>query len=188
MVDREKVMKAVRDILCAIGEDPEREGLLETPLRIAKMYEEIFAGISNEDIEYKIFNEYSYDDMIIVKDIEFYSICEHHMVPFFGKAHIAYMPQNNKIIGISKLARIVDVHSKKLQIQENLCRDISNSILKLANAAGVAVIIEAEHLCMAMRGIKKPGAKTITMTFDGTLKTDAQKRMELLMYLKLSEK
>jgi GTP cyclohydrolase I len=175
----------VREILRAIGEDPEREGLKETPLRVARMYEEIFAGVGRDPApEIKLFKEDNLAGMISVKDIPFYSICEHHLMPFFGYIHVVYIPQNGKIPGISKVARVADILSKKPQLQERLTREIGETLMNGIKPLGTAVVIEAEHLCMAMRGIRKPGAKTVTSVFRGILGTDAGLRAEALGLLK----
>ena len=162
-MDKERIQNAVREILIAVGEDPDREGLLETPKRVANMYEEIFAGLTEDPKQHiKLFNEQSNDEMVIVKDIPFYSMCEHHLLPFFGKAHIGYIPSDNKIIGLSKLARIVDNFAKKPQVQERLTSDIADFLNDNLQPKGVAVIMEAEHMCMTMRGARAAGSKTQT--------------------------
>lgn len=172
-MNKEKIMKAVTMLIEAIGEDPQREGLVDTPDRIARMYEEIFAGIGKTAEEHlsKSFTIES-NDLVIERDIPFYSMCEHHFLPFYGKAHIAYVP-NGKVAGLSKLVRTVDVYAKKPQLQEMLTSEIGNAIMEYLDAQGVMVIIEAEHLCMNMRGVKRPGTKTVTAMSDGILKTDA---------------
>ncbi|MCB6570142.1 GTP cyclohydrolase I FolE [Eubacterium limosum] len=172
-MNKEKIMKAVTMLIEAIGEDPQREGLVDTPDRIARMYEEIFAGIGKTAEEHlsKSFTIES-NDLVIERDIPFYSMCEHHFLPFYGKAHIAYVP-NGKVAGLSKLVRTVDVYAKKPQLQEKLTSEIGNAIMEYLDAQGVMVIIEAEHLCMNMRGVKRPGTKTVTAMSDGILKTDA---------------
>ena len=154
-MDKEKIMTAVRDILIAVGEDPDRPGLQETPKRVANMYEEIFAGLKQDPSKHlKFFDEKSNDEMVIVRDIPCYSMCEHHLLPFFGKAHIAYIPNDNKIIGLSKLARIVDNFAKRPQVQERLTDDIADFLNDEMKPKGIAVIIEAEHMCMTMRGAR----------------------------------
>ncbi len=179
-----KIEKAVKDILEAVGENPERAGLLETPKRVANMYEEIFAGLSeNPDKYLKFFDEKSNDDMVIVRDIPFASMCEHHLLPFVGKAHIAYIPSDNKIIGLSKLARIVDNFAKKPQVQERLTHDIAEFLEEKMNPKGVAVIIEAEHMCMTIRGAKAPGSKTQTSALRGIMRSDSRTRSEVLALL-----
>lgn len=172
-MNKEKIMEAVTMLIEAIGEDPQREGLIDTPDRIARMYEEIFAGIGQTAEEHlsKSFTIES-NDLVIERDIPFYSMCEHHFLPFYGKVHIAYVP-NGKVAGLSKLVRTVDVYAKKPQLQEKLTSEIGNAIMEYLDAQGVMVIIEAEHLCMNMRGVKRPGTKTVTAMSDGILKTDA---------------
>lgn len=184
-MDKEKIENAVKEILIAIGEDPNREGLLETPKRVANMYEEIFAGLTEDPKQHiKLFDEQSNDEMVIVKDIPFYSMCEHHLLPFFGKAHIAYIPSDNKIIGLSKLARIVDNFAKKPQVQERLTSDVADFLNENLQPKGVAVIMEAEHMCMTMRGARAAGAKTQTSALRGIMRTDAKSRAEVLSLLK----
>lgn len=172
MIDKDKIREGIKLILEAIGEDKDREGLLETPDRIARMYEEIFSGIGMDAKEHlsKTF-EVSRDDLVLEKDITFYSMCEHHLVPFYGKVHIAYIP-NGRVVGLSKLARCVEVYSKKPQLQERLTTDIADSIMDNLKAKGVMVVIEGEHMCMTMRGVKKPGTKTITTTYRGAFLED----------------
>lgn len=180
MADKEKLMEAARLIIEAIGEDINREGLIETPERIAKMYEEVFSGINKTAEEHlsKCFTAPS-DDIVIEKDITYYSMCEHHFVPFFGKVHIAYIP-NGKVAGLSKLARAVDVYSKKPQLQERLTAEIVDSIMEYLGAKGALVMVEGEHMCMTMRGVKKPGTKTITTAYRGCFKDDNELRREAL--------
>lgn len=185
MIDKERIEHAVREILSAIGENPEREGLRETPARVARMYEEIFAGVGRDPAEViKVFREDSLEEMVVVKDIPFYSICEHHLMPFFGSIHVVYIPQDNRILGLSKVARITDILSKKPQLQERLTREIGDALVKGVTPHGTAVLIEAEHLCMAMRGIRKPGAQTVTSDFRGCLRTDPGLRAEALKLIK----
>ena len=184
-MDKERIQNAVREILIAVGEDPDREGLIETPKRVANMYEEIFAGLTEDPKQHiKLFNEHSNDEMVIVKDIPFYSMCEHHLLPFFGKAHIGYIPSDNKIIGLSKLARIVDNFAKKPQVQERLTSDVADFLNENLQPKGVAVIMEAEHMCMTMRGARAAGAKTQTSALRGIMRTDAKSRAEVLSLLK----
>ena len=184
-MDKERIQNAVREILIAVGEDPDREGLLETPKRVANMYEEIFAGLTEDPKQHiKLFNEQSNDEMVIVKDIPFYSMCEHHLLPFFGKAHIGYIPSDNKIIGLSKLARIVDNFAKKPQVQERLTSDIADFLNDNLQPKGVAVIMGAEHMCMTMRGARAAGSKTQTSALRGIMRTDAKTRAEVLSLLK----
>ena len=162
MVNKAKIEEAVTMILEAIGEDVTREGLVETPARIARMYEEIFSGVdeSSEELMAKRFHEEN-TDMVLEKDIVFYSMCEHHLLPFFGKVHVAYIP-DGEVVGLSKLARTVDVYAKRPQLQERMTNQIADAIMNQLGAKGAMVMIEAEHMCMTMRGIKKPGSKTVT--------------------------
>ena len=185
MVNKEKIKEAVKMIIEAVGEDPEREGLLETPDRIARMYEEIFSGIGQTAEKHlsKTFESEGDDDLVIEKDITFYSMCEHHFVPFYGKAHIAYIP-NGKVAGLSKLARTVEVYAKKPQLQERLTKEVADSIMKYLDAKGVMVVIEAEHMCMTMRGVKKPGTKTVTTTYRGLFKENRELREEVRSFIK----
>ena len=183
-MDREKILEGARLILEGIGEDINREGLLETPDRMARMYEEIFGGIGKDakEILSKTF-EVDNDDLVIEKDITFFSMCEHHLVPFYGKAHIAYIP-NGRVAGLSKLARTVEIYSKKPQLQERLTSEIADAIIDNLNAKGVMVVIEGEHMCMTMRGVKKPGAKTVTTTYRGLFKEDLNLRKEVMALIK----
>ena len=178
-MDKKKIEKAVYDILEAVGEDPNRPGLLETPRRVANMYEEMFSGLTEDPHQHLKF----YDEMVIVRDIPFASMCEHHLLPFVGKAHIAYIPGENKIIGLSKLARIVDNFAKKPQVQERLTHDIADFLYTEMSAKGVAVIMEAEHMCMSIRGAKASGSKTQTSALRGIMKSDARTREEALALL-----
>jgi GTP cyclohydrolase I len=181
MIDKEKIKKAVREILEAIGEDPNREGLLETPDRVARMYEEIFSGLHTDVKDViKVFQEDEHQEVILVKDIPLYSMCEHHLLPFIGVAHVAYLPRKGRILGLSKVARIVDVLSKRPQLQERLTSEIADTIMEAVNPLGVAVVIEAEHLCMTMRGVKKPGSKTVTSALRGIFRTDQKARAEVM--------
>lgn len=183
-MDKKKIENAVRDILEAVGEDPNRPGLLETPRRVANMYEEMFSGLTEDPKQHlKFFDEKSNDEMVIVRDIPFASMCEHHLLPFVGKAHIAYIPNENKIIGLSKIARIVDNFAKKPQVQERLTHDIADFLYKEMNAKGVAVIMEAEHMCMSIRGAKASGSKTQTSALRGVIRSDARTRAEALALL-----
>ena len=180
-MDLPKIENAVRDILEAIGEDPDREGLLETPQRVARMYAEVFAGLHrdiNKDI--KTFHGEGNDEMILIGDIPFYSMCEHHLLPFHGKAHVVYIPKDGKIFGLSKVARIVDTLSRKPQLQEKLTSEIADAIEKAVDARSVCVVLEAEHLCMTMRGIRKPGSKTVTSAMRGGCRSDIRTRNEAL--------
>lgn len=184
-MDKKKIEKAVIDILEAIGEDPKRIGLLETPGRVARMYEEIFSGLSADPKRHiKIFDEGQSDELVVVRDIPLYSMCEHHLLPFLGKAHIAYIPSDKKVIGLSKLSRIVSDFAKRPQLQERLTSQIADFLFENLNSKGVAVVIEAEHLCMTMRGARAAGAKTITSALRGIMKSDARTRTETMALLK----
>lgn len=185
MVDKEKIREAVTMILDAIGEDPDREGLLETPDRVARMYEEVFSGLHEDPAdELQIFFNQEHEELVLVKDISFYSMCEHHLLPFYGKAHVGYIPDDGKVTGLSKLARVVDSFAKRPQLQERLTSQIADLIMKNVEALGVIVVIEAEHMCMTMRGIKKPGSSTTTSAVRGVLQNDQASREEALKLIK----
>ena len=173
MIDKEKAAQAITMLLEAMGEDVNREGLVETPMRVAKMYEEITKGYEeNAEIHLtKIFNVKS-SDIVLEKDIEFYSLCEHHLLPFFGKVHIAYLP-NEKVVGLSKLARTVETFARRLQLQEQMTNQIADSIEVFLSPHGVMVVVEAEHTCMTMRGVKKVGSKTVTYSMRGKFMEDS---------------
>lgn len=185
-VNRAQIEQAVRLILEAIGEDPNREGLLETPKRVAKMYEEVFNGLQDDPDHYfdTIFSE-DHEEVVLVKDIPFFSMCEHHLVPFYGKAHVAYLPRNGRITGLSKLARAVEAVAKRPQLQERITSTVADAIMKKLEPYGALVVVEAEHMCMTMRGVKKPGAKTVTMAARGLYQEDAKAREEVLSLIKL---
>ncbi|MBX4972110.1 GTP cyclohydrolase I FolE [Rhizobium lentis] len=171
---QQEAEEAVRVLLRWAGDDPTREGLIETPARVAKAYRELFAGydMAPEDVLGRTFEEVAgYDDMVLVKDIPFYSHCEHHMVPIIGRAHVAYMP-DGRVLGLSKIARVVEIYGRRLQTQETMTAQIARAIDDTLNPRGVAVMIEAEHMCMAMRGVQKQGSTTLTTTFTGTFKTE----------------
>lgn len=172
MIDKEKIKKGVELIIEGIGENPGREGLLETPDRIARMYEEIFAGIGMDAREplSKTFTAKN-NGMVLERDITFYSICEHHFMPFYGKAHVAYIP-DGKVVGLSKLARTVEVYAKRPQLQEQLTAQIADALMEYLKPKGAMVMIEAEHMCMTMRGVKKPGSRTVTFVCRGLFETD----------------
>ena len=181
-MDEEKIQQGVRLILEGIGEDPNREGLLDTPSRVARMYEEICSGKGEDPsvLFEKSFCE-NHSELVLVKDIPFYSICEHHMTPFFGLAHVGYIPgEKGMICGISKLARLVDLYARQLQVQERLTTQIADTLVKELDPQGVIVVIEAEHLCMSMRGVKKPGSKTTTSAVRGLFKKSQKTREEAL--------
>lgn len=181
----EQIEDAVRMILEAIGEDPNREGLLDTPKRVAKMYSEVFAGIGQDPKEHfaTIFSE-DHEELVLVKDIPFYSMCEHHLVPFFGKAHVAYIPKGGKVTGLSKLARAVEAVAKRPQLQERITSTVADSIVETLEPYGVMVVVEAEHMCMTMRGVKKPGSKTITSAVRGIFESNNAARSEVLSLIK----
>ncbi|MCK4905130.1 GTP cyclohydrolase I FolE [bacterium] len=184
-MDEEKIKKAVRDILEAVGENPQREGLKDTPQRVANMYKEILGGIDkNPALELKILKGQSFDEIVLVKDIPFYSLCEHHMLPFHGKAHVAYMPEGNRIVGISKIPRVVEVLSRRLQIQERFTSQIADVINETIKPKGVMVIVEAEHLCVTMRGIKKSGSMVKTSVVRGVFRDNEKTRAETLALIK----
>lgn len=183
-MDKERLQAAVREILLAVGEDPDRPGLVETPRRVADMYAEVFAGLETDPRQHlKFFEEKSTDEMVIVRDIPFASMCEHHLLPFVGKAHIAYIPGNGRVLGLSKLARIVNCYARRPQIQEKLTAQIADFIEQNLQAQGVAVVLEAEHLCMTMRGVKASGAQTVTSALRGTMRADSRTRAEALQLL-----
>lgn len=183
-MDRARIENAVREILLAVGEDPDREGLVETPARVARMYEEIFSGLEADPRQHlKIFNEDDNEEMVIVRDIPLYSMCEHHLIPFMGKAHIAYIPAQGKVIGLSKLARIVDCFARRPQLQERLTSQIADFLDRELEPMGVAVVIEAEHLCMTMRGARASGSQTRTSALRGVMRSDARTRAEAMSLL-----
>jgi GTP cyclohydrolase IA len=183
--DDEKVERGVRMILEGIGEDPARGGLRETPARVARMYREIFAGIGSDAAELvTVVEGADHDEIIMVRDIPLYSCCEHHLLPFTGHAHVAYIPnKKQEITGLSKIARVVDLLAKRPQVQERLTTEIAESIEQALHPRGVFVVIEAEHLCMTMRGIKKPGAVTVTSAVRGLFRTDARTRQEAMNHI-----
>jgi GTP cyclohydrolase I len=176
-MDKQKIQKAIRTIVEEIDPDPDRPDLSKTPERVAKMYEEIFSGafMDPEDVLQVLLAE-QHDEIVLVKDMPVYSMCEHHMLPFFGRAHVAYIPKDNRITGLSKIARIVDVYAKRLQVQERLTASIANLLMKKLKPYGVIVVIEAEHLCMIMRGVKKPGSYTMTSAVRGIFKENEKTR------------
>jgi GTP cyclohydrolase I len=185
--DRAKIEQGVRQILEGIGEDPDRGGLRETPSRVARMYEEIYAGIDVDASQIvTVVEGVDFDEMIMVRDIPLYSSCEHHLIPFVGKAHVAYIPnKSQQITGLSKIARVVDTLSKKPQVQERLTTEIAEAIERALSPRGVFVVIEAEHLCMTMRGVKKPGSVTVTSAVRGLFRTDARTRQEAMDHIKM---
>ena len=181
-VDKGRIEKAVREILEAIGEDPDRDGLVRTPVRMADMYEEIFSGLHHDPSEHlTVTFEADHDEMVMVRDIPVHSLCEHHLIPFVGRAHVAYIPgADGRITGLSKIARLVDGFAKRPQVQERLTTQIADTIDEVLNPKGVLVVIEAEHLCMSMRGVKKPGSLTITSAVRGLFKTNPATRAEAM--------
>ncbi|MEW6675452.1 MAG: GTP cyclohydrolase I FolE [Nitrospirota bacterium] len=187
-MDIKKIEKGVRLILEGIGEDPERAGLKETPERVARMYEEIFAGLATPTEELlKHMEGESHDEMVLLKDIPFYSVCEHHLLPFIGRAHVAYIPSGGKIVGLSELAKAVEVLAKRPQVQERLTTQLVDLIMERLKPKGAMVIIDAEHLCMSMRGVKKPGARTVTSAVRGIFRSKQSTREELLELIKRRE-
>lgn len=182
-MDLKRIEAAVKEILIAIGEDPEREGLIETPARVARMYEEVFSGLSADPKQFLKTFHTGHDEMVVVHDIPLYSMCEHHLLPFVGKAHIAYIPSDGIVIGLSKLARIVDSFARRPQLQERLTANVADFLANELNARGVAVVIEAEHLCMTMRGVRASGALTCTSALRGIMRSDSKTRAEALKLL-----
>ncbi len=185
-VDKKRIEAAVREILDALGENPDREGLLDTPARVARMYEEVCAGM-HEDPNLHLRRQFDVigdDEMVIVRDIPFSSFCEHHLLPFFGKAHVAYIPSNGKVTGLSKVARVIEGYARRLQIQEQLTNQVADAFVDELNVKAVLVVIEAEHTCMTIRGIKKPGSVTVTSAVRGTMKTDPRTRAEALQLIR----
>jgi len=182
--DQEAIAEAVTQILTHIGEDPTRDGLKHTPERVARMYDELMAGyhIDPKELINDALFEVDYSEMVIVKDIEFYSLCEHHMLPFFGKAHVAYIP-NRKVLGLSKIPRIVDMFARRLQVQERLTQQIMNFLEELLQPQGVAVVMEGMHMCSMMRGVKKSQAKMITSAISGYFKTNSKTRSEFMTHI-----
>jgi len=179
-VDEPRIARAVREILAAVGEDPDREGLLETPARVARMYAELFSGLHEDPrIHLRKFFSEKYDEVVLVRDISFNSMCEHHMLPFMGQAHIGYMP-NGRVIGLSKLARVVEVVARRPQVQERMTETIANLLLEELEAKGVAVVIEATHTCMTIRGIRKPGSLCVTSAMKGIFRSNLSSRSEVM--------
>ena len=182
-VDRPAIERAVRDILIAVGEDPNREGLLDTPGRVARMYEELFAGLYQDPASVlDVGFTQPYDEMVILRDISFHSMCEHHLLPFMGKVHVAYLPKG-KVVGLSKLARLVEMCALRPQLQERLTQQIADLLMEKLDARGAAVIIEAAHTCMTIRGIKKPGSVMVTSAMRGTFKSNLATRTEAITLL-----
>jgi GTP cyclohydrolase IA len=184
-IDLPRIERAVREILLAIGEDPDRDGLTGTPARVARAYAEQFSGLSQhpEDVLGTVFDA-DHDELILVRDIEVYSTCEHHLVPFFGRAHVAYIPnEKGQITGLSKLARLVDIYARRPQVQERMTSQIADALMRVLEPRGALVVIEAEHLCMSMRGVRKPGAKTVTSAVRGMIRDSARTRAEAMSLL-----
>jgi GTP cyclohydrolase I len=182
-VDMPRLKRAVRELLLAVGEDPDREGLLETPARVARMYAELFKGLHEEPREHlsKFFAE-KYDEVVLVRDIAFNSMCEHHLLPFMGKAHIGYIP-NGRVIGLSKLARVVESVSRRPQVQERMTEEIANLLVSHLDAKGVAVVVEATHTCMTIRGVRKPGSLCVTSAMKGLFRKNASSRSEVMQLI-----
>jgi GTP cyclohydrolase IA len=179
-IDQVRIKNAVNELLLAIGENPAREGLVETPRRIAEMYEEIFGGLNTDPVDFlKVGFDVAHDEMVLLRNIPFYSMCEHHFLPFHGEAHVGYVP-DGRVVGISKLARVVEGFARRPQIQEQLTSQIANAIMEALQPDGVAVVIEAEHLCMTMRGVKKPGSRMVTSAMRGRFKESSLTRAEFL--------
>lgn len=186
-VDLKKIEEAVKMILEAVGEDVNREGLLDTPKRVSKMYAEMFSGLHEDPKQFfsTVFHE-DHEEFVLVKDISFHSMCEHHLVPFYGKAHVAYIPKDGKVAGLSKLGRCVETVARRPQLQERITSTVADTIMEMLDPHGVYVVIEAEHMCMTMRGLKKPGAKTVTSVARGVYETDETKRREIISFIQMS--
>ena len=184
-VDLDRISAAVREILIAIGEDPDRDGLLDTPQRVARMYAEVFAGMRDDPSSHlQVVFEADHDEMVMVRDIALTSMCEHHLVPFMGKAHVAYIPgADGRVTGLSKIARLVDAYAKRPQVQERLTAQIADELERTLQPRGVLVVIEAEHLCMSMRGVRKPGSSTVTSAVRGLFRESAATRFEAMRFV-----
>lgn len=184
-VDLDRIEAAVAEILVALGEDPNRDGLQETPARVARMYAEVCSGLHEDPADYLIRTfDLEHDEMVMVRDIPVYSLCEHHLLPFFGVAHVAYIPQKGGMItGLSKLARLVDGFSRRLQIQERLTSQVAGAIQRTLEPQGTLVVVEAEHLCMSMRGVQKPGAVTVTSAVHGVFRDEVSTRLEAMRFI-----
>jgi GTP cyclohydrolase IA len=183
-MDEKKIEKSFKAMIESIGENPARQGLKETPRRVARMYAELFSGLQQDPKKVlgKVFKE-NFNELVLIRDIPFYSMCEHHFLPFYGKAHIAYLPDGQRVVGISKLARLVEVFAKRPQLQERITAQIVDTIMESLTPQGAMVIIEAEHMCMAMRGVKKPGSKVVTSAMRGTFLRDIRTRTEAINLL-----
>ncbi len=185
MIDEKKIEKAVKMILEAVGENPNRSGIKATPARVARMYAELFSGLGKDPLkELTVFHEEDHEEMIIVKNIPFYSMCEHHLVPFIGKAHVVYIPTKGRVTGLSKLVRVIECFAKRPQVQERLTSQIADSLMEGLKPRGVLVVIEAEHLCMSMRGVKKPGSVTITSAVRGIFRKNSTTKAEAIALIK----
>ncbi|HEX3839927.1 MAG TPA: GTP cyclohydrolase I FolE [Acidimicrobiales bacterium] len=184
-VDTARIERAIYEILSAMGEDPDRDGLKATPARVAAMYQELFSGLDEDPAEHlQVSFAAEHDEMVMVRDIPFASLCEHHMVPFMGRAHVAYIPgEDGRITGLSKFARLVDGYARRLQVQERMTTEIADAVEKALQPRGVLVVVEAEHLCMSMRGVKKPGTLTITSAVRGQFRTDSATRAEAMQFI-----
>ena len=189
MVDEKAITKAVVSMITAIGDDPNREGLLDTPKRVAEMYTELFAGMDMDPIaELKVGYELGHREMVVLKDIPFYSMCEHHLLPFFGVVHVGYIPDiTGRVVGISKFARVVEIFARRPQIQERMTTQIADAIVKGLQPQGVAVVVQAEHLCMVMRGVKKPGTNIITSAIRGSFHQKAASRAEFFSLIQIGK-
>jgi len=184
-VDKKRIEKAVREILLAIGENPKREGLRDTPARVARMYEEVFSGIDKDPAAVmRVFKTENYEEMVMLRDIPFYSMCEHHLLPFFGKAHVAYIPNKNRLSGLSKLARVVDVIARRPQLQERITSQVADTLMSELRPMGVLVVVEAEHLCVTMRGAQKSGSVMTTSAVRGVFEKSERTRHEALQLLR----
>ncbi len=185
-MDKKKIEKAIKDILIGIGEDPRKKDLLETPRRVAEMYEEIFSGVTADpEKELEVILDQKHDEIILLKGIPLYSMCEHHLLPFLGKAHVAYIPSAGRVTGLSKLARVVETLARRPQVQERLTAQIADIIMRKLKPQGCMVVIEAEHMCMSMRGVKKPGTLTVTSVVRGIFQQNEKTRAETLALMKM---
>ncbi len=185
-VDTDRVERAITELLIALGEDPSRDGLVKTPMRVARMYEEVLAGFGQNPADHlEVTFAAEHDEMVMVRDIPFASLCEHHLIPFIGKAHVAYIPgEDGRITGLSKLARLVDGFAKRLQVQERMTTEIADAVEDALAPRGVLVVVDAEHLCMSMRGVKKSGTSTVTSAVRGLFRNDAATRMEAMQFVR----
>lgn len=184
-MDKKRIEKAVREILLAVGENPKREGLKDTPARVARMYEEIFAGVGQDPkAVMRVFETEGHEDMVILRDIPFYSMCEHHLLPFYGKAHVAYVPHKERLAGLSKLARVVETIARRPQLQERITTEVADTIMQVLKPMGTLVVVEAEHLCMTMRGIKKSGSVMTTSAVRGVFESSERTRQEALQLIR----